>query len=739
MNTITSFLLSTGLCCLAAWTGIAADTSPEYPANGANYRLYPDEAPPLVPKPQELTWRGKAIPLSAVRIDLPPATGTDDKSRQKLIEGELTSFLRKHNVTVTPEASFRITFVREKTWSDKLREHMRSPEIAEEAYHVQATEQGISIRATHVRGFFYGMKTLEQLIIRRNGKTTLALCSISDWPDFPIRGFTNDVGRNFMPVPMIKRVIDSMADMKLNVYHFHFTENEGWRLESKLFPQLNDPKNFTRRPGEFYSQDDFRDLVNYCRQRNITLVPEMDMPGHSRCFRKAMGIESMNDPRATETLGKLIEEMYNLVPKGHLPYIHIGTDEAREKETHVDDNTLKQYFQFVEKLGATPIRWQPGLSPKGYNGAVQQLWSGRQARGAWPTKGASYIDSLETYLNHIDPFEAAMTLYFRRPCPFQEANGLGMFLCSWPDLPIEDPLTQESVSPIYSGIAFVSEPLWNNPHQPVQGNPNSDEYMKYFSNLPVQGDPLLQGFSEYENRILAIRDRFFTKRYFPYVRQANIPWKLIGPFPNEGKTATVFPPEQIIKTGKAASSYSFQGKTYSWDPETYSGGTLIFKHYCDFPTLFNGGKMGAFPHKNSTWYALTYIYSPKTQSVPFWISGQTWASSDWRNGPVSVPGKWFHCDPQFWVNGQEIAPPKWQKPGNNGAVKDENYYIRKPVDIRLNKGWNTVLVKSPVNNSARRWMFTFVPIQWSDKTGIIKVREFPGLKFSVNPSAPTRS
>ena len=197
---------------------------------------------PLVPKPQELTWRGKAIPLSAVRIDLPPATGTDDKSRQKLIEGELTSFLRKHNVTVTPEASFRITFVREKTWSDKLREHMRSPEIAEEAYHVQATEQGISIRATHVRGFFYGMKTLEQLIIRRNGKTTLALCSISDWPDFPIRGFTNDVGRNFMPVPMIKRVIDSMADMKLNVYHFHFTENEGWRLESKLFPQLTTQK-----------------------------------------------------------------------------------------------------------------------------------------------------------------------------------------------------------------------------------------------------------------------------------------------------------------------------------------------------------------------------------------------------------------------------------------------------------------------------------------------------------------
>ncbi len=733
MNALTSFLLTAGLCCLAAWPGTAADTAPNCPSNGANYQLFPDVAPPLVPKPQELSWQNKSILLPDVQIDFPTPADAETKERQELIRRELTEFLCKHEVSITADSTYHITFIQEKAWPQDFLGKLKHPETSDEAYRLQVTEQGITIHATHIRGMFYGMKTLEQLIIRRNSRTTVPLCTITDWPDFPIRGFTNDVGRNFMPVPMVKRVIDSMADMKLNVYHFHFTENEGWRLESKLFPQLNDPKFFTRRPGDYYSQNDFRDLVQYCRERNITLVPEMDMPGHSQSFRKAMGIQSMNDPRATEALGKLIAEMYALVPQGHLPYIHIGTDEAREKETQVNDNTLKQYFQSVEKLGAKPIRWQPGLSPKGYNGAIQQLWTGRQARGAWPTKGASYIDSLETYLNHVDPFEVAMTMYFRRPCPFQDANGLGMFLCSWPDLPIEDPLTQESISPIYSGIAFVSEPLWNTPHQPVQGDPNADEYMKYFSNLPVQGDPLLQGFAEYENRVLAIRDRFFTDRYFPYVRQADIPWKLIGPFPNEGKTNTVFPPEKIAQTGKVDPSYTFNGKTYSWSPDTYTGATMIFKHYCDFPTLFNDGKMGAFPDKNTTWYALTYIHSPKEQTVSFWVSGQTWSSSDWRNGPVSVPGKWFHNDPQFWVNGQEIAPPKWEKPNNTGAMKDENYFVRKPVDIRLNKGWNTVLVKSPVNNSARRWMFTFVPIQWSDKSGIIKVREFPGLKFSANP------
>ncbi len=143
--------------------------------------------------------------------------------------------------------------------------------------------------------------------------------------------------------------------------------------------------------------------------------------------------------------------------------------------------------------------------------------------------------------------------------------------------------------------------------------------------------------------------------------------------------------------------------------------------------------MGAHAGKNSTFYAMTYIYSPKNQEVPFWISGHTWATSDWRNGPASVPGKWFHADPKFWVNGSEIEPPKWEKPNNGGVLVDENYHFRKPTMVKLKPGWNTVLVKSPNNNSSRRWMFTFVPVQVNPKTFGCNVKEYPGLKFSVNP------
>lgn len=183
----------------------------------------------------------------------------------------------------------------------------------------------------------------------------------------------------------------------------------------------------------------------------------------------------------------LIKELCSLVPKEKMPIIHIGTDEVRGKDEQVNNEILKEYINAVESCGRIPMRWQPGLTPKGYNGSIQQLWSGRQNRGAWPTDGAKYVDSLETYLNHLDPFETAMTMYFRRACPFRNAEGLGMMLCSFPDLEITDPRNQVLQTPVYAGMAFVSEPLWNNPHEKVLGDPNQDEYMKYFPICPCRG------------------------------------------------------------------------------------------------------------------------------------------------------------------------------------------------------------------------------------------------------------
>ncbi len=344
-------------------------------------------------------------------------------------------------VNVEDAASFIIEFkkgsVDAKTDKAKLKD---------EAYSLKVNSKGVLITANDTKGFFYGMKTLEQLIIRRNGKTTLAACSIVDWPDFEVRGFMNDVGRNYMPMDLIKKEIDSMAQMKLNVYHFHFTEGPGWRLESKIYPELNAEKNLER-IKKFYTQKEFKQLEEYCRIRNILLIPEMDMPGHSAAFRRSLGVK-MSDEKATVALEALIKEMCDLVPAEKMPIIHIGTDEVRGAEERVNKETLNRYFEAVVKAGRTPMRYQPGQRPDDKYNPILHLWSGRQNRHAWPIAGSKYIDSLETYLNHIDPFEVPMTMYFRRACPFENAEGLGMLLCSWPDLEITDPRNQVLQAPV---------------------------------------------------------------------------------------------------------------------------------------------------------------------------------------------------------------------------------------------------------------------------------------------------
>ncbi len=709
----------------------AAPATTAFPANGANYARFPSARPPLLPMPQQVEWGNAALPLERARaLDASALSPSERKDAlfARILE-ELQEFLQAHEVA-DAENGFLFQV---KKGTPRLPEG--SPDWRlDEAYELEITPKGAVITTRGLRGLRLALQTVKQLIIRRKGKTTIAQCRIIDWPDLQIRAFMNDIGRNFMPPELIKQEIDSIALLKYNAYHLHLSDAPGWRLESKIHPRLNRAENMTRQPGKYLTQKQFKDLVEYCRARGVLLIPEIDMPGHCAAFRKALKIDDMKDPRATEALEGLIAELASLVPAEQMPFIHIGTDEARNANEKVTEDILKRYFHAVEKAGRTPIRWQPGLSPKGYTGAIEHLWMGRGARKSWPTPGGRYLDSHETYVNHLDPFETGSMFYFRRPCPFTNAEGMGFILCSWPDLPIENPRNQVLQTPVYPAMAFCSQAVWNNPHPKLDGGPMEDALFRYFSNLPQQGTGLLEGFAECENRVVAIRDRFFVNREFNYLRQAHVPWKIIGPFPHHGKPETAFPPESVLKGAAPAESYSAGGREYRWLDGEYTGHTIIFKHYCDYPTLFNGGGFG-FPDKNSTYYALQYIYSPKAQTVPFWVSGQTWATSDWRQGPVSVPGKWFHAGTRFWVNGREIAPPRWKKPGNSGAMADENYHFREPTMIPLKKGWNQVLVKCPNDNQTRRWMFTFAPVKVNPKTPGCNVTEYPGLRFSTSPAS----
>src|SRR5690606_38321127 len=118
---------------------------------------------------------------------------------------------------------------------------------------------------------------------------------ILDWPAFSWRGYMIDVGRNYMTMDLLKRQINAMARYKFNVYHFHPTEDNAWRFEIEKYPQLTAAEHMTRNKGKYYSETEINELISYCKERHITFVPEIDMPGHSAAFRRAMKTDMQSD------------------------------------------------------------------------------------------------------------------------------------------------------------------------------------------------------------------------------------------------------------------------------------------------------------------------------------------------------------------------------------------------------------------------------------------------------------
>lgn len=190
-----------------------------------------------------------------------------------------------------------------------------------EAYRLTVHRNKIRVEAITEQGAYWGLQTLNQLLQRRRGKTFVRGCEIVDWPAFRVRGFMQDVGRGYISMDELKREIDMLSRYKINVFHWHLTENQAWRLESKLFPVLNDSCNVTRMPGKFYTQEEAKELVRYCKQRQVLLIPEFDMPGHSAAFVRAFR-HDMQSEAGMKILKLLMDEVCDVF---EVPYLHIGT------------------------------------------------------------------------------------------------------------------------------------------------------------------------------------------------------------------------------------------------------------------------------------------------------------------------------------------------------------------------------------------------------------------------------
>lgn len=376
----------------------------------------------------------------------------------------------------------------------------------DESYRIDITSRQVLLSAPTVVGAIRGLETLLQLLdADRNGYFFPGV-EIEDKPRFPWRGLLIDVARHFQTMEVLKRNLDAMAAVKLNVLHWHLTEDQGFRVESKKFPKLHQLGS----DGNYYTHEQIKEVIAYARERGIRVVPEFDIPGHSTSWlvgypelgsapgpytieRRPGIFEPALDPTREEVykfLDTFLSEMAALFPD---EYLHIGGDEnegkqwdrnpaiqAYMKQKGIKDNhALQAYFntrllKILQKNGKKMIGWDEILQPELPKDIVIHSWRGTAALAEAAKKGYDgilsngyYIDLIQPAAHHYasDPLPANSTL-----TPEEAKHVLGGEATMWAEW-----VTPETIdSRIWPRTAAIAERLWS----PLHVNDVDDMYRR---------------------------------------------------------------------------------------------------------------------------------------------------------------------------------------------------------------------------------------------------------------------
>ena len=301
----------------------------------------------------------------------------------------------------------------------------------DESYTLEVASTGAKIHAANPLGTLHGLQTFLQLVSISPDGFAAPSVNIQDQPRFPWRGLLIDSARHFIPMPVVKRNLDGMEAVKMNVFHWHLSDNEGFRVESRKFPKLHEDGS----DGLYYTQDELRDVIAYARDRGIRIVPEFDMPGHSMSWfvgypelasgsgpyqleRKWGVFDPAMNPTSEKTykfLNEFLTEMRKLFPD---QYFHIGGDEVNGKEWETNpkiqefmkshgiknNEGLQAYFsqrlqELVVKHGKTPIGWDEILVPGVSKSIVIHSWRGTEALATAAKQGYRGILSNGYYID----------------------------------------------------------------------------------------------------------------------------------------------------------------------------------------------------------------------------------------------------------------------------------------------------------------------------------------------------
>ncbi len=364
----------------------------------------------------------------------------------------------------------------------------------DESYRLQVNVEQTRLTANTIDGALRGLQTYLQLVTVDERGFGAPSMIIEDAPRFPWRGLLIDVTSHFMPVPVIERTLDAMEAVKLNVFHWHLTDDQGFRVESKVFPKLHTLGT----EGDFYTQAEIRHIIEYARDRGIRVLPEFDMPGHSGTWQigypelgSAPGPYSIihtfgvYDPALDPTkeavyafIDRLVGEMAALFPD---EYFHIGGDEVNGRQWKQnaaiqsfirqrglkDEAGLQTYFNqrvlpILKKHGKKMMGWDEILHQDLPKDIMVESWQNHESLALAAQRGYKGLLSYGYYLDHlksagayysVDPFGgpgAALTVEQRK-------NILGGEACMWTEF-----ISPETIdSRMWPKSAAVAERFWS--------------------------------------------------------------------------------------------------------------------------------------------------------------------------------------------------------------------------------------------------------------------------------------
>jgi hexosaminidase len=416
------------------------------------------------------------------------STGTSDARLERGIARFLGDLSRQTGMPLTSDASHATLTIHAQSAGRKVQELGE-----DESYTLEISASHATLTAPTALGALHGLQTFLQLVAPTSSGFAVPVVMINDQPRFPWRGLLIDACRHFMPLDVMKRNLDGMAALKMNVLHWHLSDNEGFRVESKRFPKLHEVGS----EGQYYTQAEVREFVAYARDRGIRVMPEFEMPGHSRSMvvgypelasqpgpykagriAQAEPALDVTQEKTYKFLDKLIGEMAKLFPD---TYLHIGGDEVDDKPWNSNpkiqefihahgmknNRDLQAYFnqrlqKIVSKHGKIMIGWDEVLHPDLPKTVVVQSWRGQESLAAAAKQGyrgllsnGYYLDLIWPAARHyaVDPMSggaASLT-------PEEQQRVLGGEACMWSEF-----ITPETIdSRIWPRLAAIAERFWS--------------------------------------------------------------------------------------------------------------------------------------------------------------------------------------------------------------------------------------------------------------------------------------